>query len=103
MLTDLRSEGSCGIRDWTAEGSIEYSIEDCFVRANSANRGRVLSWGKAIGRYIKTSLLRRRRNTESKSGIQKNKKQKILYRVLEIGIASGNFVEIGNKAGSGSV
>jgi hypothetical protein len=28
--------------------------------------------------------------------------QKILYRVLEIGIAGGNFVEIRNRAGSRS-
>jgi hypothetical protein len=49
MLTDLRSEGNRGSRDWTAEGSIEYSIEDCFVRgARSAGRGRGLSRGKAI-------------------------------------------------------
>jgi hypothetical protein len=42
ILTDLRSEGILGSRDCTAEGSKEYSIEECFVGENSAERGRGL-------------------------------------------------------------
>jgi hypothetical protein len=51
MLTDLRSEGSLGSRDWTAEGSIEYSIEDSLVRgeAKSADKRRGRCRGTAIG------------------------------------------------------
>jgi hypothetical protein len=41
METERRSEGRRGNRDWTADGSMEYSIEASFVRgAKSAERGR---------------------------------------------------------------
>lgn len=50
MLTDLRSEGNRGSLDWTAEGSIEYNIDDRLVLgAKTADEGRG-SWpGEAIG------------------------------------------------------